>query len=84
MAHVIKYQKLNDSGISDTAAAIYNSYVESGKIIDFDKVVTLAGTYCYLRFTDEETADAYLAEMAAINENETTGNDRGPLVRYDE
>lgn len=87
MAHVIKYKKLssvNEDELSVVAQEIYNSYVNAGKILDFDVVKTLAGTYAYLRFVDEATADEYLAEMAEISEESKTGSNRGPLERYNE
>jgi hypothetical protein len=87
MAHVIKYKKLSsvdENELSVVAQEIYNSYVNAGKILDFDVVNTLAGTYAYLRFVDEATADEYLAEMAEISEEIETGSKRGPLERYNE
>lgn len=84
MTHVIRFEKLNDNGISESASAIYDLFHAQGKIVDYAEVVTLAGAFGYLRFVDEAAADEYLAEMAAINEDTNTGNDRGPLTRYDE
>ena len=88
MAHVMRYKLVDtlDSGdeMSPEASAIYQEYVADGKITDFDKTTGLAGTLCYLRFATSEDCDAYLAAMAEINEETTSGANRSDHTRYDE
>ena len=88
MAHVMRYKLVDtlDSGdeMSPEASAIYQEYVADGKIRDFDKTTGLAGTLCYLRFATSEDCDDYLAAMAEIDEETTSGANRTDHTRYDE
>lgn len=88
MAHVMRYKLLGtlDSGeeMSPEAQAIFAQYEADGKITDFDTTTGLAGTLCYVRFATEEDCDAYLAAMAEINEETTSGANRTDFTRYDE
>ena len=88
MAHVMRYKLVDtlDSGdeMSPEASAIYQEYVADGKITDFDKTTGLAGTLCYLRFATPEDCDDYLAAMAEIDEETTSGANRTDHTRYDE
>ncbi len=88
MAHVMRYKLVDtlDSGdeMSPEASAIYQEYVADGKITDFDKTTGLAGTLCYLRFATSEDCDDYLAAMAEIDEETTSGANRTDHTRYDE
>ena len=88
MAHVMRYKLVDtlDSGdeMSPEASAIYQEYVADGKITDFDKTTGLAGTLCYLRFATSEDCDDYLAAMAEIDEETTSGANRSDHTRYDE
>jgi len=87
MSHVVKYKKLVAAGeeeITPEAGVIFETYMADGRLEDFDTVSTMAGTYAYMRFVDSATADAYFAELDAINEREATGANRSDFERYDE
>ena len=88
MSHVLKYKRLSveadGNDISPEAQAIFIAYDSNGRIESVDNVKTLGGEYVYIRFIDEETADAYLAELNAINESGKTGKNRTNFERYNE
>lgn len=88
MAHVLRYKLVgtseDGSEMSTEASEIYQQYVSDGKILDFDRTTGLAGTLCFIRFATEDDCDAYMAEMASINEETTSGDNRSDLTRYDE
>ena len=87
MAHVMRYKLLGtlDSGeeMSPEAIAIFNQFQADGKITDFDTTSGLAGTLCYLRFATSEDCDDYIAAMAEIDEETTSGANRSDHTRYD-
>ena len=87
MAHLLKHKVTvdlvdrtsgkigNEDVVSAEAIAIHEAYVASGKItIDVSESIT---------FVDSAACDAYLAEMAAINEFETSGSSRSEQTRAD-
>lgn len=86
MSHVVKYKKLTTANeeLTPEAQVIFDNYEAAGKIVDFDLVSTLAGTFAYIRFVDSATADAYFAELDAIGERDATGSNRSNFERYDE
>jgi len=88
MAHVLRYKLVgaleDGSEITTEASDIYQQYVADGKILDFDKTTGIAGTFCFIRFATEEDCDAYMAEMATIDEETNSGDTRSDLSRYDE
>lgn len=84
MAHVVKYERLEETGISAEAKEIFDNYSALGKIVSVESVEEGDSLFTIMRFVDEETADEYFAEMHSINENEETGTSRGTLERYNE
>ena len=78
MAHIMTYARKTDGDeLSEAGAVIYDKYVAEGKLvmeISEDNVATLT-------FTDEATADAYIAEMKAAGEDQQSGDLRGTISR---
>ena len=97
MAHLLKHKitvdlldrssgKIRDEDIvSAEAIAIHEAYVASGKItIDVTENEAGEGSYWQsITFVDSAACDSYLAEMAAINEFETSGSSRSEQTRAD-
>lgn len=86
MAHIIKYEVLpfdGDHELSSDGQAIYDAYVADGRVT-YHKEEVGDKVYGYLRFPDEATGDAYVAELNAIDENSASGHNRANLTRYNE
>jgi hypothetical protein len=97
MAHLLKHKVTvdlvdrtsgkigNEDVVSAEAIAIHEAYVASGKItIDVSESDAEEGSYWQsITFVDSAACDAYLAEMAAINEFETSGSSRSEQTRAD-
>ena len=72
----------DDAIISPEAIAIHQRFMSEGKIIDLTESDNGDGTYqSVLKFVDSAACDAYLAEMAEINEFETSGASRSNQTR---
>ena len=73
-----------DAIISDEAIVIHERFVSEGKIVDVTETDNGDGTYqSAIKFIDSAACDAYLAEMASINEFETSGASRSNQTRAD-
>jgi len=73
-----------DAIISNAAIVIHERFVTEGKILDLTETDNGNGTYqSVIKFVDSATCDAYLAEMASINEFETSGASRSNQTRAD-
>ena len=84
MAHVLRYKETitaDSPAVSSEASAINAEYETDGRILGFEKTTTVAGTFCEMTFATEEDCDDYLAEMAAINEENTSGSRRSEVTR---
>jgi hypothetical protein len=74
----------DDAIISDEAIAIHERFTAEGKIVDVTETDNGDGTYqSVIKFVDSAACDAYLAEMAEINEFETSGASRSNQTRQD-
>lgn len=73
-----------DAIISNEAIVIHERFVSEGKVLDITETDNGDGTYqLVVKFLDSATCDAYLAEMATINEFETSGATRSNQTRAD-
>ena len=73
-----------DAIISNEAIVIHERFVTEGKILDLTETDNGNGTYqSVIKFVDSAACDAYLAEMASINEFETSGASRSNQTRAD-
>ncbi len=73
-----------DAIISDAASVIHGRFEAEGKITNMTESDNGDGTYqLIVTFLDSATCDAYLAEMASINEFETSGASRSNQTRAD-
>jgi len=73
-----------DAIISDAAIVIHERFEAEGKILDLTETDNGNGTYqSVIKFVDSAACDAYLAEMASINEFETSGASRSNQTRAD-
>ena len=71
-----------DAIISNEAIVIHERFMSEGKVIDITETDNGDGTYqSVIKFVDSAACDAYLAEMAAINEFETSGASRSNQTR---
>lgn len=84
MAHVLRYKETitaDSPSVSPEASAINAAYEADGRIEGFERITTVAGTFCEMTFTTEADCDDYLAEMAAISEDTTSGSRRSEVTR---
>ena len=73
-----------DAIISNEAIVIHERFVSEGKVLDITETNNSDGTYQQvIKFLDSAACDAYLAEMASINEFETSGASRSNQTRAD-
>jgi len=73
-----------DAIISNEAIVIHERFMSEGKVIDITETDNGNGTYqSVIKFVDSAACDAYLAEMASINEFETSGASRSNQTRAD-
>lgn len=73
-----------DAVISEAATVIHDRFEAEGKITNMTESDNGNGTYqLIVTFIDSATCDAYLAEMASINEFETSGASRSNQTRAD-
>ena len=73
-----------DAIISNAAIVIHERFMSEGKVIDITETDNGNGTYqSVIKFVDSAACDAYLAEMASINEFETSGASRSNQTRAD-
>ena len=88
MAHILRFKNegLLESGeqCSPEAQAIYDRYEAEGKIIELDIISSLGGNYTKISFATSDDCDAFQDEMAAIDEDTTSGANRSNYTRYDE
>jgi len=87
MAHVFQYKRLGTfdntgSDASEEAMVIFDQYVSDEKITNF---TSDSDNTCRIEFATSEDCDAYLAEMATLNANSTSGHlrEQGTQTRYD-
>jgi len=73
-----------DAIISNAAIVIHERFVAEGKVLDLTETDNGDGTYqSVIKFVDSAACDSYLAEMAEINEFETSGMSRSNQTRSD-
>lgn len=73
-----------DAIISNAAIVIHERFEAEGKVLDVTESDNGDGTYqSVIKFVDSAACDAYLAEMAEINEFETSGASRSNQTRED-
>ena len=73
-----------DAIISNEAIVIHERFVSEGKVLDITETNNSDGTYQQvIKILDSAACDAYLAEMASINEFETSGASRSNQTRAD-
>lgn len=73
-----------DAIISNEAIVIHERFEAEGKVLDVTETDNGDGTYqSVIKFVDSAACDQYLAEMASINEFETSGASRSNQTRED-
>lgn len=88
MPHILRFKNVdvleNGNQCSDAAQAIYDQFEADGKIVELDVISSLGGSYTKIAFSTSEDCDDFQEQMAAIDEEGTSGSNRSNHTRYDE